>query len=591
MRLHPPSAIRAMTLLIVLTAGVLAAGGSAGASPSPLSGRHLYGIGQIGSSREVLPFDVAVDGRLVQRENQAFPLPPQTQGSLVVGRNAHTVYAGIAESFDMNTFQLIPGAIDVLSIASDGSLSLLQTVSAVSPNTLAITPDGTRLFATTSTDDVVSFPIATDGTLGAASAPTTVPDGGALSITFSPVGPTLYVGTYNAPIFQFSVGVDGSLTPLSPASIAHPCQATFTGLAPNGTVLDVFCDSSQNGYTYAIGADGALSASPTSVTARQGEYAAASDVRGRAVYTAVSPTGIEQWQRGSNGSLAAFPAGPVASNQTQSMAADPSGDTLVADSPNTLSRYEIAADGSLSASPIDLTTTADYVLSMVYGPDQPPVAAVTATSSELTTSFDAGASHAVDGAIASYDWSFGDGSTLVNGGPTPTHSYAHAGDYTARVTLSDSLGCSLASTFSGQQSICAGSPTARASTTVHVAPALVALVPSDATPAAVDPPAAPATPPPAPDRFTLSRTLQGAKVLLSWRVSLGTHPTRYLIVWSVEHSARGAADPRIKHRRWTTKTTLRLPRTTAHTIHVAVYAYGADGALLRGAKKTLRLRR
>jgi 6-phosphogluconolactonase (cycloisomerase 2 family) len=586
------SSIRAIALLVVLGAAALGLAGPAAASPA-LTGRHMYGYATVGSGQEILPFDVAQDGSLVERDDQAFPLAAgSTYGAIVVGRDARTVYVGVGDWFDFNTFQMMTGEIDVLSVAADGSLSLAQTVPGGITH-LAIAPDGSRLFAILgASESVVSFPIEGDGTLGTASTPTTPGFGGALSLTLSPVGPTLYVGTFNDPIYQYSIGADGTLTALSPATVSFPCQATYTDVTPGSTTLDGFCDNTQNGYSYPIGADGALGASPSSVTATQGEYAATADVRGRALYTSISPNDIEQWQRQSDGSLAPFTAGTAPSGQTQWLATDPSGDTLVADEEYTLSRYAIASDGSLSSSPVDLTTTAEWVLDMVYSPDQPPVAAVADTTSGLTAAFDAGASHAVDGTIASYDWSFGDGTTLVNGGATPSHTYVHAGDYTATVTLTDSIGCSVAGTFSGLDSICAGSPTARATTTVHVTePSAAAPATADPTTTTVDPPA-PVVTPPSPSRLLAAPKLAGSKVLLSWHSTAGAPTaTRYLVLWSVVHSARGATDRKVKHRTWTTSTTLKVPHTTARTIHFAVYAYGSDGTMLRSAKTTIHLER
>ncbi|MEO6213437.1 MAG: PKD domain-containing protein [Vicinamibacterales bacterium] len=44
----------------------------------------------------------------------------------------------------------------------------------------------------------------------------------------------------------------------------------------------------------------------------------------------------------------------------------------------------------------------------------------------------------VDGVIASYAWTFGDGASAA--GPTPSHTYVSAGSYTARLTVVDNQG-------------------------------------------------------------------------------------------------------------------------------------------------------
>lgn len=69
-----------------------------------------------------------------------------------------------------------------------------------------------------------------------------------------------------------------------------------------------------------------------------------------------------------------------------------------------------------------------------------PTAAFTSTTSGLTASFDASSSTAGDGAtIASYAWSFGDGSPSASGATT-TRTYAQAGTYPVTLTVTDSRG-------------------------------------------------------------------------------------------------------------------------------------------------------
>jgi PKD repeat protein len=72
-----------------------------------------------------------------------------------------------------------------------------------------------------------------------------------------------------------------------------------------------------------------------------------------------------------------------------------------------------------------------------------PVAAVAASSTQLvegsgSVSLDAGGSTAGSGSIVSYAWDFGDGSTAQ--GISTNHTYATAGTYLVRLTVTDSLG-------------------------------------------------------------------------------------------------------------------------------------------------------
>ncbi|MFO1328802.1 MAG: PKD domain-containing protein [Rubrivivax sp.] len=74
----------------------------------------------------------------------------------------------------------------------------------------------------------------------------------------------------------------------------------------------------------------------------------------------------------------------------------------------------------------------------------PPSAALSATPTSgtvpLVASFSAAGSSDPDGSIASYEWTFGDGSTAT--GATASHTYSTAGTYTASVKVTDNLGLS-----------------------------------------------------------------------------------------------------------------------------------------------------
>ncbi len=71
-------------------------------------------------------------------------------------------------------------------------------------------------------------------------------------------------------------------------------------------------------------------------------------------------------------------------------------------------------------------------------PNQSPAATFTSTTNGLDAAFDASGSTDPDGAIVSYAWDFGDGKTGT--GSTPGHSYAQAGTYTVKLTVTDDDG-------------------------------------------------------------------------------------------------------------------------------------------------------
>jgi len=73
----------------------------------------------------------------------------------------------------------------------------------------------------------------------------------------------------------------------------------------------------------------------------------------------------------------------------------------------------------------------------VTRPNQPPTASFTYSCNGLTCSFTS-TSNDPDGTIASYNWTFGDGTWAA--AQNPSHSYAAAGSYTVTLKVTDNQG-------------------------------------------------------------------------------------------------------------------------------------------------------
>lgn len=93
---------------------------------------------------------------------------------------------------------------------------------------------------------------------------------------------------------------------------------------------------------------------------------------------------------------------------------------------------------ALSATQVNAHWMASGRPSATGGTNQAPVAAYTFTTSALTANFNGSGSTDVDGSIASYAWTFGDGATAT--GATPSRTYAAAGIYNVTLTVTDNAG-------------------------------------------------------------------------------------------------------------------------------------------------------
>jgi YVTN family beta-propeller protein len=162
------------------------------------------------------------------------------------------------------------------------------------------------------------------------------------------------------------------------------------------------------------------------------------------------------------------------------VAKDPVGIAVTPDGSRVLVSSEEDAPNNV-ITPISTTTNTagpsfqsggDAPAEIAVVPNQAPKAAFSAshTSKKPTSeTFNGLGSSDSDGTIARFDWNFGDGQSVANGGPSPTHGYK-PGSYTTTLTVTDNEGCSTRFVFTGQTASCNGSGVATVSHTVGIPP-------------------------------------------------------------------------------------------------------------------------
>ena len=233
-----------------------------------------------------------------------------------------------------------------------------------------------------------------------------------------------------------------------------------------------------------MSADGTLSAASSSVnTAALSPQTLGVTQNGQFLYAANfnaagSVTGLAI---GADGALSLVPGSPFpAQTFTYGVDAAPGARTVYSTSFDAavdvpMNGFAIGADGALAAlpgSPYPTSIFGSEFHSVVTTPNQGPTALFTAFApgAGQPAEFNATSSSDRDGGtVARYDWDFGDGTTLADGGPNPTHVYAQAGNFQVTLTVTDDEGCSNNVLFTGQTVDCNGTGAARISQEVQVA--------------------------------------------------------------------------------------------------------------------------
>lgn len=354
----------------------------------------------------------------------------------------------------------VPDSEGVVPVSTSTGAPGAQIKLVSSGRAVAISPDGRTAWVAVNSG-VIPVNVATNAA-GAEIKTSATPE----AIAITPDGSTLYVAN-----------TEETVTPI-PIATGAPGAAIKVGKEPKALAI------TPNGKTVYV-VNGAPSNSVTPIDTATNTPGEAIAVGGRPFSIAISPDGATAYTADDSGgtvtpvNLVTDTAGSAIKlgECLDAIGITPDGKTVyVADACKGTVFPIDTASGKVGA-PIPVGSNPE---GLTIAPDASPVAVLSASAATLgrPTALSAASSSDADGSIASYAWDFGDGSSLTTATPGVTHTYAAAGTYTARVTLTDNAGCTTSFVFTGQTALCAGSGVASAT-----ASAVVAAVPAAVAPA------------------------------------------------------------------------------------------------------------
>lgn len=450
-------------------------------APEPELHRHLA-VGGLGTPLLSM-VRVTRDGDLSLEPG--YPMPTGLASlAIAITPDARTLYSAHAGSMSIIGYRI--GAGGTLSPMTEATLVVGSPVIGA-----AISPDGSRLFVTTGPSlepgalgalgAVLSYAISPTGGLTRTAAPAAPIEGPVSQVAVTPDGRHLVVTSYlTDTVTSFAIGAGSSLTQVGQPIPAgkQPVMPLFT---PDGRFVYVSNEGSGDMSGYAVGTDGRLTPTPGSpYDAGVEPHGAVATSDSRRLYAPDAlGAAILGWEIGLAGELVPIGGSPW---PTPGLA----GRTLI--SPDDKRIYQvqaIATDNALLHSyvhgyrfdeqgqplsdghPVDTGIVFHDGVTAYFTPNQGPVGRVALTGrSGKTRTFSAADSSDTDGRVASYAWTFGDGTTAVTTTPEVTHAYRGRGPWSVSVVVTDDENCSTRRVFEGVTVLCNGGPAARATLTV-----------------------------------------------------------------------------------------------------------------------------
>ncbi len=418
-------------------------------------------------------FDLGTDGSLTPVPGSPFAAVPPLAG----GPSGLNSIAFAPDGGRMVSSYLFSGGVQGLAVSSAGAVTPAGApLGSASQTGLAVTPDGRFAYVSTRefgspAEGIRAYAIAADGALAAIPMASGSHEFSDIAIT--PDGRFAYASDYTAnQVLRFAINADGTLTAQGSTGLSAAPQLV---VSPNGKLLLVAVEGS-GVASYAIAGDGSLSANgPPALTGDTSmKYFAVAADSGHIYMPDGNVDAVVTASIAADGKLSVIGSTPI--EDPEAVVASPNGRFLYAyhrGSVAGISSAAIGADGAPTFLPFNAAWDAGEPARLVFQPEAAPTASFSVKAGAPGSASKFNASQSVR--AARYEWDFGDGTVLVDGGVAPEHAYAGAGIYQVTLTVIDQQGCSTRQVYTGQSTTCPGGPEATQTTSLDTPPAITGL--------------------------------------------------------------------------------------------------------------------
>lgn len=393
-----------------------------------------------------------------------FPVGAASGPSAVVpGRDGTHLYAALAAT----------DSVQVYAVGVNGAAAAVSTAPAGDgPSAAAISPDGSRLFVADAGSNAVSrYAVNANGSLSSLGADAPVGDGTSpVALAMSPDGGALYVvNAGNDTISAFAVASDGELSAAGAPVDAGP-QVKSVAAAPDGKHLYTANSGDGTVAVWTIGSDRSLSAAGSPVPAGSGAGGVAVSPDGTRLLVANTTAGsVSRFLVAGDGSLVSAGTDTTTPLGAQSVAFSTDGRHAFVGGSTGIDAYDVSQLAAMTAAGTPVVTNGS-LQALTVTPNQAPQAKMSLEAQPAGSESTLSGAPSVDedGAVATWNWDFGDGTT--GSGEIVRHTYQRTGDYFVTLSTSDNEGCATHDLYTGQFISCVGQSYAVRTEMIHIDP-------------------------------------------------------------------------------------------------------------------------